>query len=461
MRLSRRGFMAGVAAGAIASALPAHSAEGTRRPNIIFAFSDEHRWHSMGCTEMPELQTPNLCGLAGGGVSFTNCISNAPVCSPYRGMLMTGQWPFQQGVTDNGLPLSPEKNLLGHTFKSAGYKTGYIGKWHLGGVRAEPHGFDESLIWTEDNTHWDKSQYHPGTGDPVRPKGYNATLMTDQALSFIKRNVSAGPFLLMLSWNPPHSNFTDAPAPKKALYPKGSLSRRKNVPDDVRGDDSEGGDIWQKNGWPNYQGYHAHISAIDDEMGRLLACLDELGLAKDTIVVYSSDHGSMMGSHGLGGKRQPYEESIRVPFIVRWPEHVPAGRKTDALFGVPDVFPTLCGLAGLTVPSQCFGRDYTPEILGTGRVECDAQLIVHISKTNASGGENHPAPLFRGLRTPRHTFTVRADGPWLLYDNQADPFQLDNRVKDESLKTVRAELEELLRRKLKEAADPFTWESKA
>ena len=216
---------------------------------------------------------------------------------------MTGRWPYQQGVIDNKIPLSPDEMTLGKAFQAAGYHTAYIGKWHLGGVRAEPFGFDRSLIWTGTNTHWDRGQFHPREGGPVQPKGYNATLMTDQALAYLDERAAgdARPFFMMLSWNPPHSDFLDPPAEKRAMYPEGSLAWRDNVAAETRRKPT-GTKIWNKNGWPSFRGYHAHISAIDDELGRLMAKLDELGLADHTILVYSSDHGTMMGSHKLGRK---------------------------------------------------------------------------------------------------------------------------------------------------------------
>ncbi|HOV75924.1 MAG TPA: sulfatase [Candidatus Hydrogenedentes bacterium] len=450
--MHRRTFL-GLAAATLASR--ARGAMPSRvRPNVVFLFSDEHRWQSMSCSEMPELRTPNMVRLAAEGTMFTHCISNLPVCSPYRGMLMTGRWPHQQGVTDNGIPLDPNHLTAGKAFKAAGYRTGYIGKWHLGGVRAEPFGFDESLIWTEDNTHWDKARYHPREGDPIRPKGYNAQLMTDQAIDFIGVK-DERPFFLMVSWNPPHSDFLDAPEEKKAMYPQGSLPWRANVPESVRRGEMKDNAIWNKSTWPYYQGYHAHISAIDDEIGRVLDCLEERGLDGETLVVYTSDHGSMMGSHGLGGKRQPYDESLRVPFFVRWPGVAPKKRICRTLFGAPDIFPTLCGLAGIPVPDSCTGRDLSRAILDGSEPMSDPQLIMHISKEHASGGENHPAPLFRGLRTDRYTYAVREDGPWLLFDNREDPFQLANRIDDPAWAATREKLHADMIKRLRKAGDPF------
>ena len=452
--LSRREFLSTVAGSATALAASRAVAAEPRGtpPNVIYAFSDEHRWQSMSFADMPQVHTPNMERLAGQGVSFTHCISNYPVCSPHRAILMTGRWPYQQGVIDNGIRLSPNEMTLGKAFQAAGYATGYVGKWHLGGVRAEPYGFEQSLIWSKTNDHW-HSRYHPKGAQAVDTSGYNATLMTDQALSFIRQH-RQNPFMLMLSWNPPHSNFTDAPDEHKSRYPEGALPYRANVP-------KPGGRHEQarlrraKRQWRTYQGYHAHVSAIDLELGRLMRALDELDLSRNTILVYSSDHGSLLGSHGVGGKRQPYEESIRTPFMARWPAGMPAGRRVDSLLGTIDTMPSLCALAGVPVPKTCVGQDFSPWMRGVTGPQPASQFIMHISKKHASGGEKHPAPLFRGVTTGRYTYAVYPDRPWCLFDNHRDPCQMKNLIDDPGMAAVRADMAKMLREWIGKAEDPF------
>ncbi|MCC6795674.1 MAG: sulfatase [Candidatus Hydrogenedentes bacterium] len=452
--VTRRSFLAAAGTGVLtASANAQPPSKSQRQPNIIYLFSDEHRWHSMSCTELPELKTPNLARLAEESAEFTHCISNYPVCSPYRAMLLTGRWPYETGIVDNDLPLSPNENTVGKAFQAAGWRTGYIGKWHLRGTRAEPFGFDHSLIWEKTNQHFDVSEYYPADNKPVVPKGYNATLMTDQAIEFIDANRSQ-PFALYVSLNPPHSNFTDAPEVKKALYPEGSLSKRPNwrsAPEGV----TEESKFFSNNGWPYYEGYHAHISAIDDEVGRVMRKLEELGMEDDTILVYTSDHGSMFGSHGVGGKRQPYEESIRVPFFVRWPGRIAAKKKVSSLFGTIDVVPTLCGLAGVKAPSTCKGQDFSGHVIGGGGLDPESQFIMHIAKKNASGAENHPAPLFRGVRTKQHTYFVTDKGEGSLFDNSADPYQMKNLFDTADARTTRDACEKMTCAWLTAASDPF------
>ena len=451
MAVDRRTFVkaaGGAAAGVLASRMAGGQA-GQRPPNVIFAFADEHRWQSLSFTEAATVRTPHLARLASEGLQFSHCISNYPVCSPWRGIFMSGRWPYQQGVLDNNIALQPNETI-GHAFQRAGYRTAYVGKWHLGGTRAEPFGFERSLIWGNTNDHW-HSKYFPADGEAVDYDGYNAVGMTDQAIEFMREH-RAEPFFLTVSWNPPHAKFTDPPESLKTLYPDAeTLPQRPNAPANPNGQD---GDALGAR-WPAYQGYHAHVTAIDQEMGRLMAELDALGLAENTLLVYSSDHGSMLGSQGVGGKRQPFEESIRVPFIARWPNHIPAGATSDSLFGTIDIPPTLCAMAGVDVPGGWSGQSFAETLRGQAGPEPECQLLMHIAKDHASGGQNHPAPLFRGVTTGRHTYCCYPDRPWCLFDNAADPYQLKNRLDDPAEAATIERLRGFLAAGLKAAEDPF------
>lgn len=391
--------------------------------------------------------------LAKEGVRFRNCLSNYPVCSPYRATLITGKWPYHSGVIDNGIRVVSDGNSFGDVFRRAGYRTGYVGKWHLqgrGGVYEEPgpgrHGFDWWRVWYRTNNHWDTSFYFEDSPDAKRtPKGYNATLMADQALDFIRRNRDAQPWCLFLSLNPPHSNFLDAPDEQKQLYDPAARPWRPNVAERRRQNERLRATA---------QGYSAHITAVDKELGRLLGALDETGQAQNTIVVYTADHGEMLGSHDRTGKRLPWEESCRVPFFARWPGAIPAGREVEAMLGAIDIMPSLCSLAGLPIPATCDGLDLSAAFRGGTVREPESQFLMHIDKHHASGGINHPAPLFRGVRTKRYTYARWPDGPWLLYDNQEDPFQQHNLIDDPTRKALASELEGLVQDWLNTTDDP-------
>lgn len=440
--MKRRDFIKGVGAGVVATslgprALAAATAQATsQRPNVVYIFSDQHRRQAMAHTGMPTLHTPAFTRMSREGCEFTNCISNYPLCSPHRAILMTSRWPYQQGVLDNNIDLGPNEMTLGKAFKAAGYRTGYIGKWHLGGTRAEPFGFDHSLIWEKTGQHFDTSPVFPANADPYVPKGYNATGMTDQAIEYMTANRHE-PFFLMVSLNPPHPRWDDAPKDKLALYPTpDTLPRRPNEEDALT--------------WEDRQGYCAHTTALDAEVGRTFDAIAKLGLAENTILCYSSDHGEMLGAHGLMNKRWPHEESIGVPFLVSGSGIRPAS-KIEALFGTIDVMPTLLGMAGIEAPKSCLGRDYSPWLRGEIGPNPVYQPIMHVKKL-----EDKAAPPWRGVRTKQHTYARKNEGdtlvPWVLFANHDDPFQMTNLAQDAP--QLRSELDSMLEEWLKSAADP-------
>lgn len=448
--------------GGLAAAAGAARAQSARRPNVLFVFSDQHRACSMPGQDYNDAAAPALAGLAGQGVTFTHCISNYPVCSPYRGILLTGRWPYQTGVIDNSHALRRSEYSLGEAFRDAGYRTGYVGKWHLDARGAEGHalkpegesrhGFEEWRAWYNTNPHYSRSHtYDPLTGRQQVPSGYNATRMTDDAIGFIERNRER-PWMLVLSLNPPHPPFNDAPPELVRNYPQGDLQLRPNTVERVtRGINERGRSVRS-----DLAGYNAHIEGVDREIARLLQCLDENGLADDTVVVYTSDHGEMLGAQNRTGKRLPHDESCRVPFVVRAPG-APAGSASDVLLGAIDIYPTLCGMAGIPVPSSCEGRDLSAAMRGEPIDGPEHQFLMHIQKSHASGGVNHTSPLFRGIRTPRYTYACGEIGRWCLYDNQEDPYQQRNLADDPARAQLMSDLDGEVVDYLRRAKDRYPY----
>jgi len=435
-----------------------------RPPNVLYVFSDQHRHCALPGEPYNGAIAPNLTAFSRQGMSFEHCISNYPVCSPYRGILMSGKWPMQSGIIDNGLQLPDNCGSIGHAFQDAGYETAYVGKWHLTGddkvfIPKGPgrQGYEDWHLWAKTNPHFDKSfTFDPNTGAKIQPKGYNCTLMTDQAIEIIRSNKAAGkPWMMMVSWNPPHPPFGDAPSIDKALYDPATLPLRPNVKLNAAHSNALTNEGRLREAQRNY---YAHITAVDLEFRRLLDELDHTGQANNTIVVYTSDHGEMMGSHGYMDKRLPWEESCRVPFMVRWPGHIPAGASSDVLLSAVDIYPTLCALAGVPVPEHCVGQDLSAAFLGKSLArEPESTFLMHISKAQATGGDENAAPLFRGIRTKRHTYAVADDGRWCCYDNVEDPFQLHNLVTDAKALPIMKDLDRQVVQYLKAASDPFPY----
>jgi arylsulfatase A-like enzyme len=281
----------------------------------------------------------------------------------------------------------------------------------------------------------------PPSSEGVTARG----AQTQAAQAYTEGHDPATPFLLMLSWGPPHAPYATAPERFRALYDPADIQLCPNVPEEMAAD---------ARAW--LAGYYAHCSALDAYFGELMRTLDEAGLAEDTLVVFTADHGDMLGSHGAQKKQRPWDESIRVPLLLRYPAAWGReGREIATPFNSPHLMPTLLGLAGLPVPTTVEGRDFAPFLRGEAAAPETAALIelpaCFHQYAYDSGGRD-----WRGLRTARYTYVIHRDGPWMLYDNVRDPYQLENRVGHPDVAAVQAELDAELRRRLAARGDDIT-----
>jgi arylsulfatase A-like enzyme len=449
---SRRQFL-----GAAAAAPAILNGKAARRPNVLYILADEWRAQSTGYSGDRNVLAPVLDRLAGQCVNFETAVSGTPVCCPHRASLMTGQYPLTNGVFINDVELKPNGTTLGQAFTQAGYRTGYIGKWHLYG---SPEGLYERRLayippekrfgfdyWKAcECTHeYNRSLYYEG--DESAPKywpGYDAFAQTDDACSFMETQAkTSDPFCLILSLGPPHFPLNSAPAKYQEIYKDRAIHLRANVPEDKR-----------EEATADLRGYYAHMAALDECFSRLLAALDRARIAEDTIVVFTSDHGDMMLSQGLTTKLHPWDESIRVPFLVRYPRKLGTkGRKIRTPLNSPDIFPTLMGLAGLPIPGSVEGTDHS--VLMTGRPEQAERGTLLSLPVPITEARRYGFAEYRGLRTPRYTYVRSIHGPWLLYDNSTDPFQMHNVIGKPEAKDLQARLDSELDEELKRRRDDF------
>jgi arylsulfatase A-like enzyme len=315
--------------------------------------------------------------------------------------------------------------------------------------------------------------------------------MTDQAIGFLKQQSKEKPWFLVVSYNPPHPPY-NPPEHELEQYSMNSLKFQPNVHTQPAGPDTTGTAHYlesEKGIREAMQGYYGAITGVDEQFGRLLKALEENGQAEDTIVVYTSDHGDMMGSHGRMGKQVPFEESVRVPFLIRYPGVTRKGGASDALFSAVDIYPTLCGLAGIPVPQRCSGRDLSgvvrgrpgraPEmvfllnqVFGEQEGELDAEPAGSggHGRRRGNGGPRREGegtggtlkfvnmPSYRGVRTSTHTYAVTLTGRWLLYDNRADPYQLKNLVHDPEQIPLMEKLDAAILAWTKSMGDSFPYE---
>lgn len=439
---------------------PGGAPQGGRRPSLLFLFGDEHRGQALGCAGNPDVRSPELDALAAEGVVFRNAYANTPVCTPSRGSLLTGQWPLWHRAVSNDLPVAsdPQTPAIARALRAAGYRCGYVGKWHLGGWprdRFTPPGpgrlgFDDLWAAWECHHQYFQPRYHLNDSpQPVRHEGrYEPEVQTDVALAWLDDHLEVWderPFCLFVSYGPPHSPYRPIPPGTAGLYDPQALTMRPNAEDTP----AERRDLAD---------YYAHVTALDGQIGRLVARLRERGRLDDTLVVYSSDHGTMLGSHGRHNKQQPWEESINVPLLMRFGDRLPRGVASDLLCGVVDYAPTLLGLLGVPVPPAMQGRDLSGAIRsgeGAGsapEVPTSVYLAEHICCDQAVRQGLEP---WRGVRTARYTYVRSLRGPWLLYDNLADPYQQRNLIEDPAAGEVREAMEGELQSWMARLDDPL------
>ncbi len=411
-------------------------------PNLLYIFADQMRGSALGGEPT---HTPHLDRLAAQGLSFRHAIANTPVCTPSRGSLLTGRHALTCRCLANDLRLPEDERSIADELHDAGYRTGYIGKWHLDGISRHMftppgrrrHGFDDYWAAYNCNHQYLDCRYYEGDDPELkRVARYDADVQAEQAIAFLER-FRNDPFCLFLSWGPPHDPYRQVPQEFLEMYPPEEIA----LPPNAEGADRAA-----------IAGYYAHVTALDRNIGRLMATLDRLGLAEDTLVVFSSDHGDMLWAHGRQNKQQPYEESIRVPLVMRWPGRLPAGEVRDTLISVADYAPTFLGLLGRPVPETMNGLDLSDVLLGGSQWEPASAFI----NNYVSFDQARAYQPWRGVRTRHHTYARWLQGGALLFDNERDPYQMRNLMAEPGHEALAAELEGELQGWLARLGDDFT-----
>lgn len=379
--MKRRDFLNALGVTASASALSATATSqaesaSDRRPNVLIIQPDQHSAFVTGYAGHPDVKTPHLDSLAAQSTVFTHAVANSPVCSPCRASIQSGLYWHTHGVDANGVRLPTGLPCLAEVFAADGYHTGYIGKWHLDGgeppadtdghIPAGPRRQGWQEWWGFERQHEYFEVFHFNeAGEKVRVPDYDwePTWHADKAIDFMQRHQhDADPWCFYISFGPPHK---PNQCPQKWLdrYDPASFTltpaQKQNFPDEAQ--------LRRE-----LQMYYAQTSAMDHEVGRVLQELERQDVANDTIVLYCSDHGDVLGSHGkLRGKWKPYSTAFRVPTMFRWPDHIPV-QNTDALIGAPDLPATLVDLAGLSAPISWQGESQAPRCRGESQASREA-----------------------------------------------------------------------------------------
>jgi arylsulfatase A-like enzyme len=422
-------------------------------PNVLILLADQWRAQATGYAGDPNVSTPHLDRLAEESVNFINAVSGMPVCSPFRASLLTGQRPLTHGVFMNDVQLDTNAVTMAKVFARQGYDTGYIGKWHLDGQgrlqNVSPgkrrQGFE---FWNGNEcTHnYNQSVYYDND-DPTRKiwDGYDTFLQTDAAIDYMnEKRSSENPFLMVLSYGTPHAPYHTAPEEYRKRFNPDKIILHENVPDHMK-----------EQAKKDLAGYYAHIVALDDMVGKVITNLKETGQLENTIILFTADHGDLLGSHGAYKKQQPYEESARVPMLYYIPERlkIDTGAR-EALMNSEDILPTLLSLCEIPIPDTVEGINYRPYLEGKEQVG-DATLLSCVQPFGQWNKVKHGGKEYRAIKTKRYTYALDLKGPWLLFDNDKDPYQMNNLIGNEDYSSLQEDLEKRLSKRLTETGDEF------
>lgn len=422
-----------------------------QKPNIVYILADQWRASATGYAGDPNVKTPVLDALAKSSLYFKNAVSVTPVCTPYRAALMTGRFPTSTGMFLNDLHLPDEEICLAEVFGKAGYNTGYIGKWHLDGngrqsnIPAERRqGFD---YWKAAECDHDYNHSHYYTGNDTEKmfwNGYDVFDQTKDAQQYIRNHSKSDkPFILFVAFGAPHFSHQTAPKEYQDMYDENTISLPPNVPDSLK-----------KVAKKEAKGYYAHCTAVDKSIGEILATIDDAGIRENTIFIFTSDHGEMLGSQGVNPrlKQVPFREAANVPFLLRYPAVTgKAGRLVQMPVTTPDIFPTLLGLANIKIPTACEGDDLSSLIRNKRDDPDRTVLYMNISPFI----KQEFAVAYRAIKTKQYTYIRSVNGPWFLFDDVKDPFQMNNLLTDKSYEQLFKKLDTRLFTLLKKNKDEF------
>jgi arylsulfatase A-like enzyme len=437
--------------------------------------ADDHAAHAISAYGSRVNSTPHIDRLAREGMRFSHCFVTNSICTPSRAAILTGQYAHINGVPVFN-PIDPKRPTLAKYLKAAGYYTGIVGKWHLG---SEPAGFDSWTILPGQGVYDDPTFVTPD--GRTKRHGYVTDLITEYSLDFLKNRPKDQPFFLMCHHKAPHRPWVPDPkyarkwenveVPEPETFDDDYRTRcdaareatmridRDLTRGDLKRDPLPGLDARQLKRW-KYQRYMrdylACVDSIDDSVGRLLAYLDKSGLADNTIVVYTSDQGFFLGDHDWFDKRFMYEESLTMPFLLRWPGRVKAGSVSDRMILNVDFAPTLLDAAGAAVPADMQGKSFLPLLRGESPADWRASMYYRYYHYP----QDHRVQPHYGVRTERYKLIYfNKIGQWELYDLTRDPHELKNLYADPAHAARVRELKEEMYRLKKELKDEDQFEN--
>ncbi|MFD0958197.1 sulfatase family protein [Paenibacillus chungangensis] len=459
----------------------------TKQPNIVFIMSDDHAAHAMSCYGSKMNETPNIDRIANEGMRFNNCFCTNSICAPSRAVIMTGKYNHHCGVRTLNEPFDSRQQTVPKLLQEHGYQTAIIGKWHLGhGGYSDPAGFDYWNVFINQGLYHNPKMIEMGEEKVL--EGYATDIVTDLSIDWIDNRDKDKPFLLYCHHKAPHrpwvpdekhahlyedvhipepDTFNDDYSNRSEAAREAKMRMRDLRPKDLKEAVPEGLTEAEERSW-RYQRYIKDylrcVASVDDNVGRLLDYLDREGLTEDTIVVYTSDQGFFLGDHGWFDKRFMYEESLRMPFVIRYPQAIPAGTVSDQMILNVDFASTFLSYAGVPVPENMQGVNLQA-VLG-GESPADWRTSMYYRYWMHCDSE-HNVYSHYGVRTHTHKLIyyygeayglpgsqeIAVNPEWELFDLVKDPYELNNVYNQPEYQQTVLELKEELERLQRELGD--------
>jgi arylsulfatase A-like enzyme len=444
------------------------------KTNLIYIFADQLRLQSLGYAGDNNAITPNIDALCNESVNLCQAVSGHPVCAPYRASLFTGKYTTSTGMVINEIRMNPNHKTFAHVLNENGYETAYIGKWHMYAAELGNHfdpknsfipkgpdrlGFND--YFNSYNFHHEyygeSAYYHLDTPEKIYCSKYEPEEQTDIAIDQLKR-LSKGekPFAMFLSLGTPHDPWIPENVPKE--YLEKFRDKEFKLPPNYLSENDPHADEWAKlspqerselTEWMRV--YYAMTANLDDNIGRLLGEIKKMGLDKNSIIIFTSDHGELFGAHGRRAKNIFYEEAIRVPFLIKWEGHLIENTTRNFVFNTVDIMPTLLSMMKLPIPNEVEGSNYSSCV--TGLDDTDQGALMMCTGPTAVFGDGNE---WRAYRTKEYTYAVfKSDGQELLFHNINDPYQMNNLAWEAALSDKKEELKKLMWEKMNAIGDSF------
>lgn len=440
------------------------------KPNVLLIMTDQHRKDAIGVYGNPVIKTPNLDSLAKGGVRFEDCYAQHAACMPSRACIFTGRYPMAHRVRSNGVPLPKGETTLAHVFSQNGYQTGGAGKFHfiphypyrsplpMMETHPEPYyGFQEFHLGEDGRSgeHWvwikrNYPEYHKKPDHHIPPKLHNTYWSASSTIDFIRKCAKRGkPFFAFCPFVDPHHSY-NPPSPYSQMYKKEDMPKPIRKPEELddkpphlkaRAKRLEG---VSKNVSYNRTQYYGEVTFIDDSIGRILTILDELEIRDNTLIVFTSDHGDMLGDHWLYFKGLAYPQSANLPLIFNWPGHLKAGKVISGIMQEIDIFPTIIELIGIEKPPGVQGKSQAKLLTTNGNDTAYEYAYIEHAGSDYS------------LRSLKWRFTYYPGKEYgELYDLEKDPYEFVNLWNDKTCGNIKKELTTILLDRLVSTRDPL------